>query len=101
MAKYLVSAPQSHNVVVLARTAGPLEKLKEEHKGQVEVVQGDLSDFSLAQKAVDVAIKSFGRLDGLILNHGILGQTGNVATTDVENWRSAFDINFFSLVAFV
>ncbi|KAJ5219714.1 hypothetical protein N7468_008918 [Penicillium chermesinum] len=100
IAKYLLSAPQSHNVVVLARSVEPLQKLKDEYKGQVEVVHGDLSDFSLAQKAVDAAIKSFGRLDGLVLNHGVLGQTGKVAETDVENWRSAFDINFFSLVAF-
>lgn len=88
-------------MVVLARSLEPLQKLKDEYKGQVEIVQGDLSDFSLAQKAVDAAIKSFGRLDGLVLNHGILGQTGKVAETEVENWRSAFDINFFSLVAFV
>ncbi|KAJ5594608.1 uncharacterized protein N7459_000816 [Penicillium hispanicum] len=100
IAKYLLSAPQSHNVIVVARSLEPLEKLKAEYSKQVEVVNGDLADFSLAQKAVDAALKTFGRLDGMVLNHGILGQTGKVDETDPEEWRRAFDINFISLVAF-
>ncbi|KAJ5885369.1 hypothetical protein N7495_009879 [Penicillium taxi] len=98
--KYLLSSPQSHNVVVVARSVEPLQKLKEQYGTQVEVVNGDLSDFSLAQNAVDAAIKTFGQLDGLVLNHGILGQVGKVSDTDPEQWRQGFDVNFFSLVAF-
>jgi short-subunit dehydrogenase len=45
IAKYLLR--ESHKLVLVARTAGPLEKLKEEYPGQVEVVVGDLSDFSV------------------------------------------------------
>ena len=88
-------------MVVVARSVEPLQKLKEEYPKQVEVVSGDLADLSLPQKAVDAALKSFGQLDGMVLNHGILGQTGNVAVTDVKEWQKAFDVNFFSLVAFV
>lgn len=101
MAKYLLSAPQSHNVVVIARSAQPLQKLKEQYGKQVEVLNGDLSDFSLAQTAVALAIRSFGRLDGMILNHGLLGQVNKVSEAEPEQWRQGFDINFFSLVAFV
>ncbi|EAW12232.1 SDR family oxidoreductase [Aspergillus clavatus NRRL 1] len=101
IAKYLLTAPQSHNVVVIARSVEPLQKLKEQYNKQVEVLNGDLADFSLGQKAVDLAIKSFGRLDGMVLNHGILGQVGKVAEADVEQWKQGFDVNFFSLVAFV
>ncbi|KAJ6115248.1 Short-chain dehydrogenase/reductase SDR [Penicillium sp. IBT 16267x] len=100
IAKYLLTAPQSHNVVVVARSLEPLQKLKEQYSKQVEVVNGDLADFSLAQKAVDIAIESFGQLDGMVLNHGILGQTGNVAVTDIAEWQAAFNVNFMSLVAF-
>lgn len=99
--KYLLTAPQAHNVVVVARSHEPLQKLKEQYGKQVEVVNGDLADFSLAQKAVDAAIKSFGQLDGLVLNHGILGQVGKIAAADVNQWKKDFDVNFFSLVAFV
>jgi NAD(P)-dependent dehydrogenase (short-subunit alcohol dehydrogenase family) len=101
IAKYLLSAPQSHNVVVVARSVEPLQKLKEQYSKQVEVVNGDLADFSLAQETVDAAIKTFGQLDGMVLNHGILGQVGTIATADLKEWQKGFDINFISLVAFV
>ncbi|KAJ5667858.1 uncharacterized protein N7477_006428 [Penicillium maclennaniae] len=100
IARYLLSAPQSHNVVVVARSVEPLQKLKEQYSKQVEVVNGDLADFSLAQKVVDTAIKAFGQLDGMVLNHGILGQVGTIATADLKEWQQGFDVNFISLVAF-
>ena len=101
IAKYLLSAPQANNVVVVARNLEPLQKLKDQYSKQVEVVNGDLADLTLAQKAVDTAIKSFGQLDGMVLNHGILGQVGNISSTDLDQWQEAFNINFMSLVAFV
>ena len=101
IAKYLLSAPRSHNVVVVARSLEPLKQLKAEYSKQVEVVNGDVADFSLAKKAVDTALTTFGQLDGMVLNHGILGQTGKIDETEPEQWRQGFDINFISLVAFV
>ncbi|KAI3054649.1 hypothetical protein CBS147343_10965 [Aspergillus niger] len=99
--KYLLTAPQSHNVVVIARSREPLEKLKEQYSKQVEVLNGDLADFSIGQKAVDLALRSFGRLDGMVLNHGMLGQVGKVKDADFEQWKHGFDVNFISLVAFI
>ena len=87
--------------MVVSRTAASLQKLKDEYGKQVEFLTGDLVDFSFAQKAVDLAIKSFGQLDGLVLNHGTLGQVGKVAEADPEQWKQGFDINFISLIAFV
>lgn len=101
VAKYLLTAPQSHNVVVVARSVEPLQKLKEQYSKQVAVLNGDLSDFSLAQQAVDTAIKTFGQLDGMVLNHGLLGQIGKIADADPQQWKEGFGINFISLVAFV
>jgi NADP-dependent 3-hydroxy acid dehydrogenase YdfG len=86
---------------VIARSVEPLQKLKEQYNKQVEVLNGDLADFSLGQKAVDLAIKTFGRLDGLVLNHGILGQVGKIDKADPEQWKLGFDVNFISFVAFV
>lgn len=101
VAKYLLTAPQSHNVVVVARSVEPLQKLKEQYGKHVAVLNGDLSDFSLAQQAVDTAIKTFGQLDGMVLNHGLLGQIGKISDADPQQWKEGFDINFISLVAFV
>ncbi|KAL4919666.1 hypothetical protein BDW62DRAFT_178790 [Aspergillus aurantiobrunneus] len=99
--KYLLSAPQAHNVVVIARSAEPLQSLKSQYSKQVAVLNGDLSDLSLGPKAVALALQSFGRLDGMVLNHGVLGQVGKIATADIEQWKQGFDVNFFSLVSFV
>ncbi|OJJ08903.1 hypothetical protein ASPVEDRAFT_48033 [Aspergillus versicolor CBS 583.65] len=101
ISKYLLSAPQNHNVVVVARSVEPLQALKSEYSNQVAVLNGDLADFSLGQKAVELAVKTFGRLDGVVLNHGILGQVGKIAAADIEEWKKGYDVNFFSLVSFI
>lgn len=85
----------------MARSVEPLRKLKEQYGKQVEVLNGDLADFSLASKAVKLATDTYGRLDGMVLNHGVLGQVGKVEEADFEQWKHGFDINFISLVAFV
>lgn len=99
IAEYLIS--NSHNVVLLARSTEPLEKLKGKFPDRVSICAGDLADFSLAEKGVETANKDFGRLDGLILNHGILEPATRIASSDPDAWRRCFDVNFFSLVAFV
>jgi NAD(P)-dependent dehydrogenase (short-subunit alcohol dehydrogenase family) len=67
----------------------------------VEVLSADLSDLSVGKKAVELAVSSFGRLDGLVLNHGSLGPVGRIADFDAEAWKTGYDTNFFSAVAFV
>ncbi|KAJ5916053.1 short-chain dehydrogenase [Penicillium tannophilum] len=101
IAKFLLAAPQCYNVIVIARSFEPLQKLKEQYTKQVEVLNGDLAELTLGQRAVDLALKSFGRLDGLVLNHGVLGQVGKIAEADPEQWKQGFDVNFISLVAFI
>ncbi|KAL8889795.1 MAG: hypothetical protein Q9215_002983 [Flavoplaca cf. flavocitrina] len=99
IAEYLIS--ESHNVVLLARTAGPLETLKAKSPAQVSVCAGDLAEYPIAEKSVAIANKDFGQLDGLILNHGILAPATRIADSSPEEWRHCFDVNFFSLIAFV
>jgi short-subunit dehydrogenase len=45
IAQYLLKA--SHKLVLVARSAEPLEKLKSEYHGQVEYVAADLANFSV------------------------------------------------------
>lgn len=91
----------SHNVVLIARTEQPLEELRKRYPEQVFVLVGDLGDLSLAQKAVQGALEAFGKLDGLIINHGMMDPVTRIETSDIEGWRKLFDVNFFSAVAFV
>lgn len=99
MAEFLVQ--NSHNVVLIARTEQPLEELRKRYPEQVQVIAGNLGDLSLAQKAVKSALEVFGKLDGLILNHGMMDPVTKIETSDMEEWRKLFDVNFFSVVAFV
>lgn len=40
-------------------------------------------------------------LDGLVLNHGVLGDVARLADSRLEGWRSGFEVNVFSLVGFI
>lgn len=68
---------------------------------QVQLLAGDLADFSLGQKAVNLAKSKWGRLDGLIINHGVLYPVTRIRDVQAEEWRECFDINVFSAVAMV
>ena len=99
IAQYLIS--ESHNVVLLARSEGPLEELRTQHLEQVRILAGDMSDLSLPERAIEYTLKEFDRFDGLVINHGTLDPVGRIASSDVKAWRAGFDVNFFSAVAFV
>ncbi|KAM3083890.1 hypothetical protein ACMFMF_001252 [Clarireedia jacksonii] len=92
---------ENHNVVLVARTSGPMEELKKQYPEQVEVVVGDLSDFKIGPQAVDKTVQRFSKLDSLIINHGTLSPVKRIADTSPEEWRALFDINFFSALAFI
>ncbi|KAF2153309.1 NAD(P)-binding protein [Myriangium duriaei CBS 260.36] len=92
---------RQHNLVVVARSQGPLDELQRQYDGQVKVLAGDLADFSLGAKALDLATNAFGGLDGVVLNHGILDPVARVADTKVGDWQTAFNINYFSCVAII
>ena len=99
IAEYLLI--KSHNVVLIARTEQPLEEFRKKYPEQVLVLAGDLEDLSLAQKAVDSALEVFGELDGLVVNHGMMDPVVKIETSNIEEWKKLFDVNFFSSVAFV
>lgn len=60
-----------------------------------------MTDTAIGDKAVELAVSKFGSLDGLVLNHGVLGQVAVIGKADTELWKHAFDVNLFSLIAFV
>ncbi|MCJ1281379.1 hypothetical protein MMC26_000698 [Xylographa opegraphella] len=98
IARYLLQ--QGNNVVILARSEKPLQELQAQHPAQVRVLAGDMANFDLAAKAVELTNKEFGRIDGLIINHGVLAPVTQVVDSNPEHWKQNFDVNFFSAVAF-
>jgi NAD(P)-dependent dehydrogenase (short-subunit alcohol dehydrogenase family) len=98
-AQYLLN--KHHNIVAVARSKEPLQQLQSAHPELVEYLAGDLADFALGQKAVDLAVSKFGHLDALIINHGVLNPVKRISDTDAKEWSEAFDINVFSAIAMV
>ena len=59
-------------------------------------VPGDITDPTYNQLLVETAINSFGKLDILSLNAGILG-LGNVKDLSIEEWQNTLNTNLSSL----
>lgn len=97
VAHYLLK--RSHNLVLVSRSEKPLRELEKQYQGQVAVLAGDLADFSLAAQAVQLAKSNWKRLDGLIVNHGVLDPVKKISDSSAEEWRKAYDVTFFSAIA--
>ena len=80
-----------------------LVDLQEQHPGQVRIVAGDLADFSLNldKRCVDIALSTWGRLDGLIVNHAILAGVNRIADASIDQWREGLNVNLLSALALV
>lgn len=90
---------KSHKLVVVSRSEEPLRELEKQYQGQVAVLAGDLADFSLGSRAVELAKTYWKKLDGLIVNHGVLDPVRRIKDSSAEKWRENFDVNFFSAIA--
>ncbi|KAI9760155.1 MAG: hypothetical protein M4579_001875 [Chaenotheca gracillima] len=90
IAEYLLKAQL--NVVVVARSAAPLQELASRSPNQIEAIAGDLEDYGTAKRATDAAISRWGRLDGLVLNHGVLEPVTRVANSTGLEWEKGFKI---------
>ena len=87
---------------MVSRTTSALTQLRDQYGAdKVEIVAGDLSDFSISKRAVEVANDRFGRVDGLLINHGALDPVKKVADSTPDEWSKAFDTNVFSAIALV
>lgn len=62
---------------------------------------GDLTQEKVQKEVVDYAINKFNRLDGLILNAGVLEPVAKLADANIADWKKLYDVNFFSIVSMV
>lgn len=99
VAHYLLK--QKCRLVVTARSEGPMRKLSDEYPGQVEICVGDMGEMQTGPKAVEAATSKFEKLDAVVVNHGLLEPITRIAQGDVEDWRKAYDVGFFSAVSIV
>ena len=71
-------------------------KALENNLGNAVFVPGDVTDPSYNKKLVDTAMETFGKLDTLSLNAGVLG-IGNVENLSIDLWRKTIDTNLSSI----
>ena len=88
-------------MLLLARTEKPLHDLQARYPKQVRYLTGDVADYDSARRAVRLAVDEWGRVDGLVLNHGTLAPVARVADSSAEGWEKGFRVNFLSCVEFV
>jgi NAD(P)-dependent dehydrogenase (short-subunit alcohol dehydrogenase family) len=46
-------------------------------------------------------VLTFGRIDGVVVNHGVLSPMTRIENASVEEWKKLYDANFFSALALV
>ncbi|TNM37392.1 SDR family oxidoreductase [Nocardioides albidus] len=80
-------------VVICGRREAPLRAVADETGAHVVVA--DVSETDGVAKVVDDTIATFGRLDGLVINHGII-HVGRVDEVTPEQWDDTIRVNLTS-----
>lgn len=78
-----------------------MKELQSQYPHQTQVLAGDMANFQLGQEALDLALREFGKLDGLVINHGTLPPVTSIAISELEDWKHNFDVNFFGAIPLV
>jgi NAD(P)-dependent dehydrogenase (short-subunit alcohol dehydrogenase family) len=92
-------AAEGANVVLGARRVAELDRLAAEIAnagGKVAVLAGDAKHETFADGLVDLAIKTFGGVDGAFNNAGIVGEMLPLADMDIANWNEVIAVNLTS-----
>ncbi|MBL4768708.1 MAG: SDR family oxidoreductase [Rhodobacteraceae bacterium] len=88
-----VFAAAGANVVLLARSKDSLQALANDIGDKAVALAGDVSNYGDMEAAVQTCVDTFGGLDVLIGNAGVIEPISRMATADPEGWAQAIDIN--------
>ena len=86
-------ATAGDRVMICGRREAPLRAVAEQTGASVVVA--DVSEPEGVIRVVDETIATFGRLDGLVINHGII-HSGRVDEVTLEQWDETLRINLTS-----
>ncbi|HUI86158.1 MAG TPA: SDR family oxidoreductase [Nitrososphaerales archaeon] len=89
-------AEEGAKVVLFARSKNELKKLADEIQsagGRALAVPGNVGREGDAKKAVEVALKQFGRIDILVNDAGILGSTNDLDAISEADWDEVMSTN--------
>ena len=92
-------AGRAANVIVIDRNAAALQALQEEYPA-IKCYTADLTDYNAVEEVVTEIFKTYGKLNVLVNNAGIIHSEPlvNILSREdvkhsVENWRKTIDIN--------
>lgn len=93
-------AQRGAKVVSMARTLKKLETLKTQAGPNIIVFQGDVTREEDCGSAIEIAVSTTGRLDGIIHNAGV-SMRALAEETDIQVYRDIMEVNFFSMHYFL
>lgn len=95
----LLFASEGADVVLGARRSAELEAVVQEIRrcnGRATYLAGDVHDPDYAAALVELAVSSFGKVDGAFNNAGIVGKMMSVPEMGLDNWNEVIAINLTS-----
>lgn len=95
----LLFASEGADVVLGARRSAELEAVVQEIRrcnGCATYLAGDVQDPDYAAALVELAVSSFGKVDGAFNNAGIVGKMMSVPEMGLDNWNEVIAINLTS-----
>ncbi|KAI9699541.1 MAG: hypothetical protein M1820_007172 [Bogoriella megaspora] len=91
------------HVVAIARSEKLLQDLEQSYHetGRLITLRGDVADPKFCGQIADETMSRWGRVDGLIVNHGVLAPVKRISESFVAEWKEIFDINVFGTLALI
>ncbi|MCF6444770.1 SDR family oxidoreductase [Nereida sp. MMG025] len=88
-----VFAAAGANVVLLARSEGDISALARDIGDQARAITCDVSRYSEFSAAIEETLQSFGGVDILINNAGVIEPIGPLDQIDPDAWSKVIDVN--------
>ena len=88
-----VFAAAGANVALIARSSDAIEKLATEIGTQAIALTCDVASYASVEDAIAKAKETFGSVDILINNAGVIEPISHLASADPDEWGTVIDIN--------
>ena len=88
-----VFAAAGANVALIARSSDAIEKLSAEIGAQAIALTCDVASYASVEDAIAKAKETFGSVDILINNAGVIEPISHLASADPDEWGAVIDIN--------